>query len=133
MRGRDFCERESQNSTLPKQLQRLTRHINRLRNNLSQEKNKMTKQRQADRKARAHQLIQIGGLVKKSGLVDAFLIVPGDDLQAHENLEKASRLLGFLSTCFEEKDFNEENLEAWQSLGSRLLRYDLGRNSSLKT
>ncbi|OJW53857.1 MAG: hypothetical protein BGO67_07120 [Alphaproteobacteria bacterium 41-28] len=83
----------------------------------------MKKQQQSDRQRRTRLLIQAGGILQKSGLLDAFLIAPGDDLQDHENFEKASRLLGFLSACFENNEFNEENLEAWQSLGSRLLRY----------
>ena len=82
----------------------------------------MKKQQQSGRQGRTRTLIQIGGLVQKSGLMDAFLIAPGDDLQDYENLEKASRLLGFLSEHFETSTFNEENLERWSALGSRLLK-----------
>lgn len=84
----------------------------------------MKKQQQSDRKLRTRGLIQLGGLLQKSGLLDAFLIAPGDDLQDYENFQKASRLLGFLSECFDKSDFNDDNFERWHSLGSRLLKYD---------
>jgi hypothetical protein len=82
----------------------------------------MKKQQSSQRQGRTRTLIQAGGLLQKSGLMDAFLIVPGDDLQEYENLEKASRLLGFLSEYFEASTFNEDNLEKWSALGSRLLK-----------
>ncbi len=82
----------------------------------------MKTQQQSDRKRRTRQLVQTGGLLQKSGLLDAFLIAPGDDLQDYENLHKAAKLLGFLSSCFEENNFDETNLERWQTLGERLLR-----------
>jgi hypothetical protein len=84
----------------------------------------MKKQQQSDRQRRTRVLIQAGGLLQKSGLMDAFLIASGDDLQDHENLEKASRLLGFLSEHFETSTFNEDNLERWSALGLRRLKHD---------
>ena len=83
----------------------------------------MQKQQSSHRKARTRMLIQSAGLLSKSGLLDAFLITAGDDLQDHENFEKAARLLGFLSSCLENNTFNEDNLEDWYVLGERLLRY----------
>ena len=100
------------------------RHLNRLKNALNYEKNRMTKQHGSDRKRRTRTMIQAAGLLQKSGIMEAFFIAPGDDLQDYENLEKASRLLGFLSECFDKSDFNEANLANWQSLGERLLKYD---------
>jgi hypothetical protein len=84
----------------------------------------MKKQQQSDRKRTTRMKIQIGGLVQKSGLMEAFLIEPGDDLQEYKNLEKASRLLGFLNACLEKNRFDEANLKSWQLLGERLLKYE---------
>ena len=58
----------------------------------------------------------LGGLLQKSGLLEAFHITPGDDLQAYENRPKVLQLLGFLTTCFEENNFDEDTLERWTSL-----------------
>ena len=56
--------------------------------------------------------------------MDAFCIESGDDLQDYTNLEKAARLLGFLRECFDKSDFNDQNFEKWNVLGSRLIKYD---------
>ena len=84
----------------------------------------MRQQHQFARKVRVRQLIQAGGLLQKSGLLEAFNIVPGDDLQAYENRDKAATFLGFLIKCFEKNEFNEENLKQWDSVGERLLKGD---------
>lgn len=104
-------------------MQRLTKQIARLKNSLNREESKMKTQQYSYRKTRTRGLIQAGGLLQKSGLMDAFLIAPGDDLQEYKNLEKAARLLGFLNACLEENRFDEPNLESWQLLGERLLKY----------
>lgn len=83
----------------------------------------MKKQQQTHRQHRTRTFIQAAGILQKSGLMDAFLIAPGDDLQDHENFEKAARLLGFLNSCVENNTFDEANLEGWYILGERLLRY----------
>lgn len=80
-------------------------------------------QQQSARKARTRQLITVGRLLHKSGLMEAFSIEPGDDLQAFENRENAAQLLGFLTMCFEKTDFDEANLQQWKSTGERLLRH----------
>jgi hypothetical protein len=67
-------------------------------------------------------MIQAGGLLQKSGLMDAFCVAPGDDLQDYENRDKAARLLGFLTSTFEGHTFDEMNLERWRVLGERLLK-----------
>lgn len=82
----------------------------------------MKQHRVAERKTRTRQLIQIGGLCQRSGLMEAFSIVPGDDLQDYHKREKAARLLGFLTMCFEKNTFEEANLEQWKSVGERLLK-----------
>jgi hypothetical protein len=82
----------------------------------------MKTEQQSHRKSRTRQLVQAGGLLHKAGLMDAFLIEPEDDLQDYENRDKAARLLGFLSMCFEEITFDEVHLERWRALGERLLK-----------
>lgn len=83
----------------------------------------MKRQNASSRKARTRTLIQLGGLVQKSGLMDAFLIKEGDDLQEYKNLEKAAQLLGFLSESFEKSTFDEQEGAKWHSLGVRCLKY----------
>lgn len=77
---------------------------------------------QSHRKSRTRQMIQVGGILQRSGLLDAFLIAPGDDLQDYENRDKAAKLLGFLTSCFEENIFDEGNVERWRTVGERLLK-----------
>ncbi|MBY0273565.1 MAG: conjugal transfer protein TraD [Alphaproteobacteria bacterium] len=79
----------------------------------------MKQQHNANRKNRTRLLIQCGGLLSKSGLLETFHITQGDDLQAYENRPKALQLLGFLISCFEENEFDEDNLERWKSVGER--------------
>lgn len=74
------------------------------------------------RRARTRCFIQAGGLLQKSGLMDVFLIAPGDNLQDNHNLEKAAQLLGFLTECFQKNDFDKVNLEQWRAIGERMLR-----------
>lgn len=122
----DFSDtqKNQKDSILPKKLRLLSQHLNHLKNNLNREKHKMKQQRQSDRKARVRQFIQCAGLLQRSGLMEAFQITPGEDLQDYENREKASQLLGFLSECFEKNNFDEVHLERWRSLGERLLKYN---------
>ena len=82
----------------------------------------MKLQRQSERKAHTRTKIQLGGLIQKSGIMEAFSIQPGDDLQDYENLEKASQLLGFLSEAFERSTFDESCLDRWKIHGERLLK-----------
>lgn len=58
----------------PSKLQHLKQQINRLKNILNQEKHKMKLQHQSERKTRTRQLITAGGLLQKSGLLEAFHI-----------------------------------------------------------
>lgn len=76
----------------------------------------------SDRKRQTRTKIQAGGLLQKSGLMSAFSIEPGDDLQNFENLPKANRLLGFLIESFGENFSDEQNLARWEALGKRRLK-----------
>ena len=82
----------------------------------------MKQQHQSDRKARTRGLIQAAGLLQKSGVLEAFSIAPGEDLQDYKDREKASQLLGFLTMCFQENEFDEAHFETWSALGEKLLR-----------
>ncbi|MBT5390685.1 MAG: conjugal transfer protein TraD [Alphaproteobacteria bacterium] len=82
----------------------------------------MSSQSQTQRRLRTRSIIQLGGLVKKSGLTDAFLIEEGEDLQSYESLHKAAKVLGFLTDVMENKIFNESSLEYWQKIGERYLK-----------
>lgn len=82
----------------------------------------MKAEQQSHRKSRTRQLIQAGGILQKSGLMDALLIAPEDDLQDYENLDKAAKLLGFLTSFLEKSIFDEVSLEKWHVLGTRLLK-----------
>jgi hypothetical protein len=88
----------------------------------------MKNQNNSMRQARTRTIIQAGGLLSKSGIMDAFDIQLGEDLQDYESLPKAARLLGFLHACFENQDITEQQqqqLSLWQQTGERLLRYGL--------
>ena len=108
-------------TVLPRELKRLRQKLNRLKNLLNREKLGMKQQHNGERKSRTRTLILMGGLLQKSGLMDAVHITPGDDLQNYENRPKALQLLGFLTTCFEENEFDEDNLEKWKAVGERRL------------
>ncbi len=103
-------------------MQYLKQRITRLKNNLNREVSKMKAEQQSHRKSRTRQLITMGGLLQKSGLIDAFCIAPGDNLQSYENHDKAAKLLGFLTSCLEENTFDEDNVERWRAVGKRLLK-----------
>lgn len=84
----------------------------------------MDKLRHDARQSRTLTLIQTGALLQKSGLFDAFLIQAGDNLRTPELRVKAERLLGFLSSCLQDKsaEFEGAQLDAWQQKGRHLLR-----------
>lgn len=75
---------------------------------------KMTKNTLNARKERTRTLIQLGGLVQKSGLMDILNIQVGDDLQDHGNLSKTSQILGFLQENLENSDITETVINRWE-------------------
>ncbi len=83
----------------------------------------MKNQHNSERQSRTRLLIQSGGLLQKSGILDAFQIQVGDDLQDFESLHKASRLLGFLSHSLETFDRSDATISDYERIGERLLRY----------
>ena len=91
---------------------------------LNHEKIKMKKQQNSLRQQRTRTLIQLGGLIQKSGLMEVLNISPGDDLQDYENLNKASQVLGFL---IENLDRQNIDIDDWEGAGERQLRYDASK------
>jgi hypothetical protein len=76
------------------------------------------------RKARTRTLIQLGGLVDKSGLLEPLNITLGDDLQrSYEHLESAAILTGALSDL--RARLYDEDAEAlkmiWLERGKKVL------------
>ena len=82
-----------------------------------------------DRAKRTRQLIQIGGLVDKSGLANLFDIANGIDLQNDQNKEKAAVLLGFLGESCDNitSDIYTRKYETWKARGLSMLR-EKGKN-----
>jgi hypothetical protein len=117
----DFDKYQLKKSQLPNQLTCLKQRISLLKTILNLEKHKMKQQANSSRKARTRQLIFAGGLLQKSGILEAFHINPGDDFQSYNHREKAAALLEFLPECFEENEFDEEELESWKARGEALL------------
>ena len=71
-----------------------------------------------ERKARTRTLIQIGGLVDKSGLLNLLDIELGEDMEQYiPSLNKAATLLGFLISAIGSSDVNDSNKEDWLHLG----------------
>lgn len=83
----------------------------------------MKKQIITARKLRTRTLIQLGGLMQKSGLMDILNIEMGEDLQDYENLFKASQVLGFLQESLEKYDIDDSLTAQWKKTGERFLRY----------
>jgi hypothetical protein len=77
-----------------------------------------------ERAKRTRQLIQIGGLVDKSGLTNLFDIAHGMDLQNDQNKEKAAVLLGFLSESCDNvtSEIHTRKHETWKARGLSMLR-----------
>jgi hypothetical protein len=74
------------------------------------------------RKARTRTLIQLGGLIEKSGLLPSLDIALGDDLQKDENcFEGASTLLGALMDIQKSLDDDKAQKMLWTKRGKKAL------------
>lgn len=85
----------------------------------------MTKQDTQERKLRTRTFIQLGGGVKLSGLMDAFNIFEGEDLQSNpEGYDKSAALVGFLDYVREKFLDNHTPLEIekYKKIGVSLLK-----------
>lgn len=67
------------------------------------------------RKARTRTLIQLGGLVEKSGLFEEIGLVPGSDIQKDREMQSlALGLLGALIEIKQDLKSNRVSLEMWK-------------------
>ncbi len=76
------------------------------------------KEHQNERARRTKSLIQLGGLVIKSGLAEKLAIPIGEDLQKH-HLEKAAIMLGFL--IHTQNTLTESSMENFKEIGRQKL------------
>ncbi|MDP1975073.1 MAG: conjugal transfer protein TraD [Alphaproteobacteria bacterium] len=75
------------------------------------------------RRSRTRTLIQIGGLIEKSGFLEKIGIQLGDDLQNDETLfDKASILLGAVHELHSEIRDHEQQLNIWKDKGKIIMR-----------
>lgn len=85
----------------------------------------MQKQNIQDRKLRTRTLIQTGGLLSLSGLLEQCDIIEGEDLQSDpEGYEKGATLLGILIEASEALLHNndDQQLEKYKQIGTRKLK-----------
>jgi hypothetical protein len=124
MPGRNFfAGKSAKTCALPKRFVKLIQQINRHKSARNREISAMKNQRNSERQNRTRLLIQIGGLVQKAKIMETFNINLGDDLQDYETLNKAARLMGFLSHSLEQFDESEATMAEYERTGERLLRY----------
>lgn len=76
------------------------------------------------RKARTRTLVQLGGLIQKSGILDDLNLTPGDDLQKDPDcFDSAATLMGAL--CELRQSLHTENAAAqkllWRERGKEML------------
>lgn len=102
-------------------IESLRQKINALKLKQNRELKKQSFKENNRRKARTRTLIQLGGLVQKSGLTEHFNITMGDDLQGDiEGLDKAELMLGFLIEALQ--NGASKNVENYRSTGKAFLR-----------
>lgn len=99
--------------------------INRNLANDAQTTYKLKRKNNQKRKLRTHTLIQIGGLVSLSGLLEQCNIMEGEDLQHDfEGYEKGATLLGILmeasESIFEQND--EQQMKKFKDMGVRKMK-----------
>ena len=102
--------------------------INRLQSNKANLLTESLKENKSDRLARTRTLIQLGGLVKLSGLLDYCQISLGTDLQIDPSATNISALLlGILVEAFEKLPTSTESKERLKNLGIRILKQNEAR------
>jgi hypothetical protein len=111
--------------TLQDKLKALEIKKNRVSAQLNIENRKNLSSANIDRKKRTRTLIQLGSLIKLSGLMEICEIEEGNDLQSRiEDADKAATLLGVLITCVENMrdELDESVLEVFKQKGIRTLK-----------
>lgn len=84
--------------------------------------NKLETAHHGFRRARTRSLIQLGGLVEKSGLLETFQLSSGDDFQSDpETKEHVAALFKGLLVLNELANSQEVHLPLWASQGLRAL------------
>jgi hypothetical protein len=77
------------------------------------------------RKQRTRTLIQLGGLIEKSGLLDQFAISLGQDLQKDEEAhDEVMVLLGALTSLVHEMERGDYSRELWKERGVQCMRQE---------
>lgn len=98
--------------------------MNRLHASLAAATHQQKRFESDERKARTRTLIQAGSLLQLAGLIDAFDITLGEDLQLDDTAkENAAALLGFLIETAERISDNEDSMDMqkWHKAGVRAL------------
>lgn len=94
--------------------------INRLKSQKAALETKQKIQTKRERMQRTRTLIQVGGLVSLSGLLERFEIALGDDLQLDEEAKKKSKIImGVLMSVIEQlpKKLSEDDLKRLSKKG----------------
>ena len=94
--------------------------LNRLRSKKSALEYKLKMHTKSERMLRTRTLIQVGGLVSLSGLLERFDIALGDDLQLDEEAKSKSKIvMGVLMSVIEQlpKNLNEDDLSRLSKKG----------------
>ena len=117
----NFLSALNESSTL-KSLKRATRRLNQYHQLLAYRKEQLKMQQKNMRAQRTRTLIQVGGVVQKSGLLDTFSIQLGEDLQDFESRPKGYALLGFLYDALNQTNYTDTNCAHWEHMGKRLLK-----------
>lgn len=99
---------------------RMTQQLNRLMRQKRCEQERQNPKAGSFRRARTRTLIQLGGLMEKSGLIDEFNIVLGDDLQ--QDLDKKDAVFSLLGALSDLKgrmtDEEEMNISLLKQKGA---------------
>ncbi len=99
----------------------LEARINRLKSQKASLEHKQKMHTKSERMLRTRTLIQVGGLVSISGLLERFDIALGDDLQLDEKAKSKSKIvMGVLMSVIEQlpKNLNQEDLERLSKKGA---------------
>src|SRR5690606_9858050 len=119
--GKGFCSAQKL-----KNLQQLNLKIIQLRNKHRQEEERKLKRDKLTnmdlRRKRVRTLIQLGGLVEKSGILQPLQLQVGDDLQRNELcFDGAAILIGALSDLIKIIQEDETQAMLWRENGKRIL------------
>lgn len=111
--------------TLQEKLKTLEIKKNRVNAQLNTQNQKTLSTENIARKKRTRTLIQLGSLIKLSGLMEICEIEEGNDLQGNsESADKSATLLGILMTCVENihDELDESTLQVFKEKGIKTLK-----------